>query len=252
MNSCYLILTTWYFFQCWMPNADWRMKKWKFVSHTNLVAQRSESRFLYLGSCLWVYFVPCTWYLVQWSLATWYWLLDTFFLMSNIERRMLNEEVGCWTKYEVLSTKYGAGFWSLSYFVPGTMNSCYLILTTWYFFQCWMPNADWRMKKWKFVSHTNLVAQRSESRFLYLGSCLWVYFVPCTSYKVLLLDTNYLILFFNVECRTPIGEWRSGFLNKVRSTKYKVWSSMLVLRLLGTLYFVLSTKSKYLILITWN
>ncbi len=34
--------------------------------------------------------------------------------------------------------------------------------------------------------------------------------VHCTWYKVFLLDTNYLILFSNVECRTPIEEGRSG------------------------------------------
>ena len=93
------------------------------------------------------------------------------FLMSNIERRMLNEEVGCWTKYEVRSTKYGAGFWSLSYFVPGTLylvqfisvlascisalaseSTSYLVLGTLYFVLCTMKSCyliliTWYQKK---------------------------------------------------------------------------------------------------------
>ena len=108
--------------------------------------------------------------------------------MSNIERRMLNEEVKIRKPYESRSTTQWVSFLASRFLHQS-------LLCTWYFV---------------------------------LGTC------------VLLLDTNYLILFFNVECRTPIGEWRGGLLNKVRSTKYQVWS-----RHAG------SESTLYLVLCTW-
>jgi hypothetical protein len=136
------------------------------------------------------YLVPCTSYLVQWSLATWYWLLDTFsnierwtpidewrsgdlcsdsngtsvgtwymvlrtsynevllldtdylllFLISNAELRFKNEEVGICVPTQM-------ELWKLLgtlYLVLRTMKSCYLILTTWYFFP--ISNAQRRFK----------------------------------------------------------------------------------------------------------
>jgi hypothetical protein len=52
------------------------------------------------------------------------------FLISNVERRSKNEEVGERTKYEVLSTKYGEVSWSLGYLVQSNLASCLLHLVS--------------------------------------------------------------------------------------------------------------------------
>ena len=107
LSSCYLLLAT--FFQCRTLNFDWWMKKWGFVC------------WLKWHFCR--YLVPCTWYFVQWSLATWYWLLDTFF-----QCRTLNSDwwMKKWEFVCLLKWHFGR------YLVPCTWYFVQWSLATWY------------------------------------------------------------------------------------------------------------------------
>jgi hypothetical protein len=103
----------------------------KVLGTLYFVLRTMKSCFLYLGSCFLAYLVPCTWYFVQWNEVL---LLDTnyliLFLISNDELRSKNEEVGiCGLTQMALLKVLGT-----LYLVLCTMKSCYLILTTWYFF----------------------------------------------------------------------------------------------------------------------
>ena len=76
------------------------MKKWKFVNHTNLVAQRSlVSWFSVLAS-------ESTWYFVLGTMNSCYLILITCpprRVMLNIERGLENEEVEIREPYEFRS-----------------------------------------------------------------------------------------------------------------------------------------------------
>jgi hypothetical protein len=264
------------------------MKKWGFVfwlkwhfwrylvpctspACRRQVLRTMKSCFLYLGSCFLAYLVPCTWYFVQWNEVL---LLDTnyliLFLISNDELRSKNEEVGIcvltqMTLLKVLGTLY---------LVLCTMKSCYLILTTWYFFtiERWTPIEEWRSGDlWSDSNGTSegawyLVLCTMKSCYLILTT--W-YFFPMSNAELRLMNeevgicvltqmallkvpgTLYLVLqwslascvsvlasYFNIERWTPIEEWRSGDLcSDSNDTSEGTWYLVLRLPAAGR-YFV--------------